>query len=97
MVIVGSCGKQKTRHAGRVLVETHGMRDSYPTGMRDIGRRAREVIPAAMRALERTWVKGRNENIMGRTLPAFLSQRNRKRGPTREGSGHARKGITPPE
>jgi hypothetical protein len=44
----------KTRREGRVFVETHEQRaTAYPARIRGSGRRAREVMPAAMRALVR--------------------------------------------
>src|SRR5262249_41583818 len=53
---------KKTRRAGRVFVDTDETRaTAYPAGVKDgSGRRAREVMPAAMRALvrfagERLW------------------------------------------
>jgi len=46
-------GKQKTRREGRVFVETHETRaTAYPARIQRSGRRAREVMPAAMRALD---------------------------------------------
>jgi hypothetical protein len=50
---------KKTRREGRVFVETHETRaTAYPAGMRGSGRRAREVMPAAMRALDRVSAAG---------------------------------------
>ncbi|HJT97002.1 MAG TPA: hypothetical protein VJ696_01690 [Rhodanobacteraceae bacterium] len=46
--------KQKTRREGRVFVEMRETRaTAYPARISSSGRRAREVMPAAMRALER--------------------------------------------
>jgi U3 small nucleolar RNA-associated protein 14 len=51
--------KQKTRHEGRVFVETHEERaTAYPAWLQGSGRRAREVMPAAMRALVRVSAAG---------------------------------------
>jgi len=45
---------KKTRHVGRVFVETHETSaTAYPARKQGSGRRAREVMPAAMRALVR--------------------------------------------
>ncbi|HET9034166.1 MAG TPA: hypothetical protein VFN25_14830 [Dokdonella sp.] len=52
--------------------------DSYLAELRGIGRRAREVIPAAMRALVRTLAMAKGLFIRRLTLSAFLSQRNKK-------------------
>ena len=50
-----TAGKQKTRREGRVFVDTHETRaTAYPARIKHSGRRAREVMPAAMRALD--WV-----------------------------------------
>jgi hypothetical protein len=57
--------KQKTRREGRVFVDTHETRaTAYPARIQRPGRRAREVIPAAMRALER---------FAGERCAAFMS------------------------
>jgi hypothetical protein len=46
--------KQKTRREGRVFVDTREKRaTAYPARSEGSGRRAREVMPAAMRALVR--------------------------------------------
>jgi hypothetical protein len=46
--------KQKTRREGRVFVDTREKRaTAYPARIQGSGRRAREVMPAAMRALVR--------------------------------------------
>jgi len=46
---------KKTRREGRVFVDTHETRaTAYPARIKHSGRRAREVMPAAMRALD--WV-----------------------------------------
>jgi hypothetical protein len=51
--------QQKTRREGRVFVETHETRaTAYPARMQGSGRRAREVMPAAMRALVRVSAAG---------------------------------------
>ena len=51
--------KQKTRREGRVFVDTHEKRaTAYPAWMQGSGRRAREVMPAAMRALVRVSAAG---------------------------------------
>jgi hypothetical protein len=51
--------QQKTRREGRVFVETHETRaTAYPAAMQGSGRRAREVMPAAMRALDRASAAG---------------------------------------
>jgi hypothetical protein len=53
-VFVARRSKQKTRHSGRVFVETHETSaTAYPARKQIPGRRAREVMPAAMRALVR--------------------------------------------
>jgi len=45
--------KQKTRRGGRVFVDADETRaTAYPARKMDSGRRAREVMPAAMRALD---------------------------------------------
>ena len=55
----GKCPKAKTRHEGRVFVETHEERaTAYPAWLQGSGRRAREVMPAAMRALVRVSAAG---------------------------------------
>jgi hypothetical protein len=48
--------KNKNPALGRVLEKNaiRKMRDSYPAGCRYVGRRARDVMPAAIRALVRT-------------------------------------------
>jgi hypothetical protein len=47
---------EKTRRESRVFVETHEQRaTAYPARIEGSGRRAREVMPAAMRALVRVW------------------------------------------
>jgi hypothetical protein len=44
---------KKTRRGGRVFVDAHETRaTAYPARKMDSGRRAREVMPAAMRALD---------------------------------------------
>jgi len=49
----GTREKQKTRREGRVFVDTHETRaTAYPARIKRSGRRAREVMPAAMRALD---------------------------------------------
>jgi len=54
-----SAGQKKTRHEGRVFVDTHQKRaTAYPARMLRSGRRAREVMPAAMRALVRVSAAG---------------------------------------
>jgi hypothetical protein len=50
------CGKQKNPAQGPgFIVDTHETRaTAYPAGCSSSGRRARDVMPAAMRALVRT-------------------------------------------
>ena len=44
---------KKTRRGGRVFVDAHETRaTAYPARKKGSGRRAREVMPAAMRALD---------------------------------------------
>jgi hypothetical protein len=51
--------KQKTRRRGRVFVDAHEKRaTAYPAWLQGSGRRAREVMPAAMRALVRVSAVG---------------------------------------
>jgi len=51
--------KNKTRREGRVFVDTHEERaTAYPAWLQRSGRRAREVMPAAMRALVRVSAAG---------------------------------------
>jgi hypothetical protein len=67
MAIAGNCscisgihavhGDKKTRRGAGFRAKHAGItRESYPAEMKAFGRRAREVMPAAMRALVRTSV-----------------------------------------
>jgi len=66
--------KNKNPALGRVWKTQSRTRDSYPAGSRLAGRRARDVIPAAMRALVRMkrWAMRR---IIGRRDVNWLSGR----------------------
>jgi hypothetical protein len=58
-ICVKEAPKAKTRRKSRVFVESCDKRaTAYPAGMLGSGRRARDVIPAAMRALVtiRGWI-----------------------------------------
>jgi len=59
-----TAGQQKTRREAG-FVESKNVRDDYPAGWNGSGRRAREVMPAAMRALVRTKALKR-KSFMGR-------------------------------
>jgi hypothetical protein len=78
-------GDKKTRRDGRVLSVKKMMRDSYPARIGSIGRRAREVMPAARRALLKTITVAWIAFIEAWTLPAFGIQRNRLRRAIRRG------------
>jgi len=82
VIVGGFAGAQheKTRHGGRVLLDSRSLdadARTYPTDVPRPGRGAREVMPAAMRALVRTigWVA--ESKFMRRAkLPAISQQRN---------------------
>jgi len=88
MAITGNCscvagilaihGNKKTRRVGRVWVEKHDCA-TYPAELKSIGRRAREVMPAAMRALVRISALAGCWVIWASTLPVFLPRRNKPR------------------
>jgi hypothetical protein len=93
-------GKQKPG-ARPGLENASRTRDSYPAGCKDVGRRARDVIPAAMRALVRmnrvaarwvigrrylNWLSGRLNDGTDVLRIATTSAKNERRGIIRRAS-----------